>query len=248
MLPDKFVQEGEETNFLTYCSDGQPDWFGKLHTTTCPWLNATGPQDCWLTAEGWGGPVPTLTGKHLVELSGASSLGCCCCCCLPCEEGWDSSQGTPVVGKQVLGAEGRVLLNECLVHLLWWERMIIVERADPAGKIHNQSWALLVQINGNHHHFTFHTGAMQSFYCKAILSHQQTQDYHRPPRAIWSTVYSWVADYTDCILNSRMCTGSLCLWYSFHFSHSYLWLNSFEAKAMLHITHLNQPHLAFVSE
>lgn len=29
---------------------------------------------------------------------------------------------------------------------------------------------------------------------------------------------------------------------------SCLWLNSFEAKAMLHITHINQPHLPFVSE
>lgn len=33
-----------------------------------------------------------------------------------------------------------------------------------------------------------------------------------------------------------------------HLYSSRLWLNSFEAKTMLNITHLNQPHLAFVSE
>lgn len=127
-------------------------------------------------------------------------------------------------GKASAGAEGRVLLLGrsalfiCFDGKEWplWN----VTHADLAGKTHKQSWAILVQINGNHRNFTFHTGAMQSFYCaaKSFFSHQQTQDYHRPPRkAIWSTVYSWVADYTDCILNSRMCTGSLCLWFFFYF-------------------------------
>lgn len=50
MLPDKFLQEGKEINFLTYCSDGQPNWFGKPHATTFSWM----PQGhrSWLTAEG----------------------------------------------------------------------------------------------------------------------------------------------------------------------------------------------------
>lgn len=99
--------------------------------------------------------------------------------------GLGSSQGTPVVGKQMLGAEGRVLLLGrsasfiCFGGKEWplWNGT----RADPAGKIH-KSWALLVQINGNHHNFTFHAGATQSFYCAAKAIHQQTQDYHRPPQ------------------------------------------------------------------
>lgn len=63
MPPDKFLQEGEEINLLTCCSDGQFNWFGKPHTTAFIRLNATGRG---LTAEGWGGPVPALTGKNLL--------------------------------------------------------------------------------------------------------------------------------------------------------------------------------------
>lgn len=140
MLPDKFLQEGKEINFLTYSSDGQPNWFGKPHATTFIWLMPQGHKS-WQRAEGWGGPVPTLTGNHLLYSCGDSSL-VCCCCCLPCEEDWDSSQGTPVVGKQVLGPEGRV-------QLFGWSASFIrldgkewplwsVTRADLAGKIHSQ--------------------------------------------------------------------------------------------------------------
>lgn len=110
--------------------------------------------------------------------------------------GWDSSQGIPLAGKQVLQAEGRVLLWPRSASLICFDEkewpLWNMTHADLGGKIHNQSWVILVQINGNYN-FTFHTGTMQNFYCaaKTFFSHQQTQDYHRPPRkSLWSTVYS----------------------------------------------------------
>lgn len=221
MLLDKSLQEGKEINFLTYCSDGQPNWFGKPHTTTFIQLNATGPQEltdswslCWTSPNSyWQASPLTMWWQQpcvllLLLPSMGGGLG---------QQPRDSSGGKASARAR---EEGAAVRQDCLTHLLWWKKMTIVECDtyrfgwQNAQSIQFKSWAILVQINGNHHNFTFHTDAMQCFYCaaKAFFSHQHTQDYHRPPRkTIWSTVYSWAADYTDCILNSRMCTGSLCL-------------------------------------
>lgn len=177
MLPDKLLQEDKEISFLTYCSDGQANWFDRSHSTasTC-WV----PQVAVLTAEGWGNTgmpqglggrtsphserqVSSLRtwwqrpGTLLRPLQGG--LGCPADC-----------RGEVALGRGSLWLVGRTVSFICFDEKPLWN----VALADLADKIHNQSTAILAWINGNCHHFSFHTGARWSF-CytsKDFFSHQ----------------------------------------------------------------------------
>lgn len=187
MLPGKLLQEGKEINFLAYYTDGQPNWSDKLCTATFTWLSNTGCHtDSWRLGECWHAPqavqgkqsprflMVSASFNEVVTVAFASASIAARRTGIPHLQAakglqwWEGSAG----GR----GEYVALKHNCLIYLLWWKISTIVkcEIADLAGKIHNQSQAILAQINRNSHNFSFHTGGQWSFYyaTKVFFSHQ----------------------------------------------------------------------------
>lgn len=139
MLPDKILQEGKEINFLTYCSDGQPNWFDKPHTATFIWLTATGcyaerwrlGECCCAPWAGWGNQSQFLMSSTSNDAVTAAS-----------DTAWLlpplwGGLGYPAYrqlrdfsgGKVSVGGRGEyaTVKQNCLIHLLWWKIKAIVE-------------------------------------------------------------------------------------------------------------------------
>lgn len=184
-----YCKKAKEISFLAYYTDGQPNWSGKLCTTTLTWLSNTECHaDSWRLGECWQGmPAEGMRGNQYPRLLMVSaSSNEVVTVALPSAS--IAAGRTGILHLQEAkglqwwegSAEGRgecaALKQNCLIHLLWWKISTIVkcEIADLAGKIHNQSQAILTQINRNRHNFSFHTVAQWSFYyaTKVFFSHQ----------------------------------------------------------------------------
>lgn len=178
MLPDKLLQEGKEISFLTYCSEGQANWFDRSHSTASTrWV----PQVAVLTAEGWGNTgmpqglggrtsphserqVSSLrtwwqwAGTLLRPLQGG--LGCPADC-----------RGEVALGQGSLWLVGRTVSFIC------FDGKAIVEcgTCRPGWQNTQPVYShFSMNFNGNCHNFSFHTGARWSF-CynsKDFFSHQ----------------------------------------------------------------------------